>query len=331
MFSKAFRSSPVGIAIWKIDGGCLLNVNESFTTISGYSRGEVTGRSIRDMGLFRSADDYERMIGTLVSNGQIRGFDTEFCMCGGEVRMVTISAEVIMLWDEPCMIATIEDVTEKKILEREILTIGERERQKIGQVLHDDLGPHLIGIEVMSELLKKKLEEKIIPSTNDVEKIRLLIEEAIQKTRRLSRGLCPVFLADHGLESLLQEMASNIREVYRIDCSFNYQESILVDDISVSTHIYYIVHEAIYNAIRHGHADRVDIWLLYDDGIVTVTIGDNGKGMDRKEATQGMGLKIMEFRAQMIGAELNIESNPDEGTVVTLSFRHEVRREPAVG
>lgn len=329
MFSKAFRSSPVGIVIWKIDGGYFLNVNESFTKISGYSREEVTGRNIWDMGLFRSADDYERMIGTLVGQGQIRGFDTEFCTRGGEIRMVTISAEVIMLWDEPCMIATIEDVTEKKILEREILTIGERERQRIGQVLHDDLGPHLIGIEVMSELLKKKLAEAIIPSTHEVEKIRLLIEEAIRKTRRLSRGLCPVFLADLGLESLLQEMASNIQEVYGITCSFNYQESILVDDISVSTHIYYIVHEAVHNAIRHGHADRVDIGLMYDDNVVTIIIRDNGTGMSGKESSQGMGLKIMRFRAQMIGADLSIESNRDEGTMVTLSFRHEDLRETA--
>ncbi len=327
MFSKAFRSSPVGIVIWKIDGGFFLNVNESFTKISGYKREEVIGRTIKGVGLFRSSDDYERMINALVSQGQVRGFDTELCTCSGDIRMATISAEVIMLWDEPCMIATIEDVTEKKTLEREIMTIGERERQKIGQDLHDDLGPHLIGIEVMSELLKKKLQENIVPSTGEVEKIRCLIEEAIQKTRRLSRGLCPVFLADHGLESLLQEMASNIQEVYGITCSFNYHESILVDDISVCTHIYYIVHEAIYNAIRHAQATRVDIGLLCDDDVVTLTIEDNGKGM-AGNASSGMGLKIMKFRAKMISAGLNIQSNPDEGTMVTLSFKYDGRKEP---
>lgn len=327
MFSKAFRSSPVGIVIWKIDGGFFLNVNESFTKISGYKREEVIGRTIKGVGLFRSSDDYERMINALVSQGQVRGFDTELCTCSGDIRMATISAEVIMLWDEPCMIATIEDVTEKKTLEREIMTIGERERQKIGQDLHDDLGPHLIGIEVMSELLKKKLQENIVPSTGEVEKIRCLIEEAIQKTRRLSRGLCPVFLADHGLESLLQEMASNIQEVYGITCSFNYHESILVDDISVCTHIYYIVHESIYNAIRHAQATRVDIGLLCDDDVVTLTIEDNGKGM-AGNASSGMGLKIMKFRAKMISAGLNIQSNPDEGTMVTLSFKYDGRKEP---
>ena len=85
-----------------------------------------------------------------------------------------------------------------------------------------------------------------------------------------------MYLADNGLESLLQEMASNIKEVYGIACTFNYHESILVDDISVCSHIYYIVHEAIYNAIRHSHADRIDIRLLYNDNIATITVDDNG-------------------------------------------------------
>jgi PAS domain S-box-containing protein len=327
MFSKAFRSSPVGIVIWKIDGGYFLNVNESFTKISGYTRDEIAGRNIREVGLFRQEEDYERMINTLVGQGQVRGFDTEFCTSGGEVRMVTISAEVIMLWDEPCMIATIEDVTEKKVLERQIMTVSERERQKIGQDLHDDLAPHLIGIEVMSGLLRKKLEESIIPSAAEVEKIRGLIEEAIVKTRRISRGLCPVFLADHGLESLLQELASNIHEVHGISCMFKYGQSVLVEDISVCTHIYYIVHEAIHNAIRHGRADKVVIELYSGGGMVTLTIEDNGHGMSGGGAPQGMGLKIMQFRANMIGADLDIHSDGDKGTTVTLAFRHDEARD----
>ncbi len=322
MFEKAFRSSPVGIAIWKLGGGTFVNVNESFTEISGYARDEVVGRPLAEVGLFESLSDYDRMVQGLIDHEEIRNREMEFMTRNGEVRTVAVSAELIMLGEESCMIATIEDITEKRTLEREILSISEKERQKIGQDLHDDLGPHLIGIEVMSELLKKKLQEDIIPTSSEVEKIRSLIEQAIAKTRRLSRGLCPVFLADHGLESLLQEMASNIKEVYGIDCTFTYEQSILVDDITACTHIYYIVHEAAYNAIKHGHADRVNIDLLYRDHVVTVTIRDNGTGMKAAESPQGMGLKIMEFRANMIGADLKIDSGPDQGTTVTLSFVH---------
>jgi len=327
MFSKAFRSSPVGIVIWTISGGLFLNVNESFLKISGRSREEVLGSTLHDVDLFVSINDFNRIVHVLQRQGQVRNFDTHFCTGSGEIRPVTLSAEKIMLYDEPCMIATIEDVMEKKILEKEILHISEQERQAIGQDLHDDLGPHLIGIEVMSELLKKKLEKNIVPSTDEVEKIRCLIEEAISKTRRLSRGLCPVFLADLGLESLLQEMASNIEEVHGITCTLNYQKSILVDDISVCTHIYYIVHEAIHNAIKHGQAENIDIDLLYDNNVVTIKIRDDGTGISQDEIPHGMGLKIMNFRANMIGADLQIVSNPGDGTLVTLSFKYHVSRQ----
>ncbi len=330
MFSKAFRSSPVGIVIWRVLDGCFLNVNESFFKICGFSRDSVLGRSLKEIGLFNTISDYHRIVQTLQGQGQVRGYETEFYTSTGEIRMVTISAEMIMLADELCMIATIEDVTEKKTLEKEILIIGERERQKIGQDLHDDLAPHLIGIEVMSELLKKKLQENSVPSTGEVEKIRSLIEQAIQKTRRLSRGLCPVFLADHGLESLLQEMASNIHEVHGITCRFHYQRSILIDDISICTHIYYIVHEAIYNAIRHGKADRITIDLLYENNMVTLTTEDNGRGIQNHEDPQGMGLKIMNFRANVIGADLRISSHQNKGTKVTLSFKYDGHNETSI-
>jgi PAS domain S-box-containing protein len=325
MFSTAFRSSPVGIVIWRIRDGSFLNVNESFTKISGFSKDSVTGRTLDEVGLLHSMSDYHRMIQMLQEQGQVRGFETEFITSSAELRMVTISAEMIMLSDEPCMIATIEDVTEKKTLEREILNIGERERQMIGQDLHDDLAPHLIGIEVMSELLKKKLQENKVPAAGEIEKIRILIEQAIQKTRRLSRGLCPVFLADHGLESLLQEMASNIEEVHGIACRFTYQRSIMIEDISMCTHIYYIVHEAIHNAIKHGRAQRISINLLCDDGRVTLVIQDDGSGMHQVENPQGMGLKIMKFRAHMIGADLLIDDDSGKGTKVVLSFQYHER------
>ena len=117
-------------------------------------------------------------------------------------------------------------------------------------------------------------------------------------------------------------MASNIQEVHGIACTFTYQKSILVDDISVCTHIYYIVHEAIHNAIKHGQARQINIDLLYDDHVVTLRIEDDGTGIPHDEIPHGMGLKIMNFRANMIGADLHVASTPGDGTHVTLSFKH---------
>jgi PAS domain S-box-containing protein len=321
MLEKAFRSSPVGIAIWRLEGGIFLDVNESFSDITGYGIDEVAGRAVEEVGLFRLPADYERMAQALARGEKVKNRELELLTKTGGMRTAAMSAEIITIGGAPCIIAAMEDITEKRALEREILIVGERERLKIGQDLHDDLGPHLIGIEVMSELLKKKIEGRSIPTIEDVEKIRAFIEQAIVKTRRLSRGLCPVFLAENGLESLLQEMAYTIAEVHGIDCTFTFDRPIVLGDITACTHIYYIVHEAVHNAVKHGRADRVAIELLGSDGAVTVTIRDNGRGMPSAEGLRaGMGLKIMRFRAHMIGAGLSITSEPGNGTTVRLSL-----------
>lgn len=321
MLEKAFRSSPVGIAIWRLNGGEFVNVNESFAKITGYTFEKVAGKSIEDIGLFGSPEVYERMIQALASGREIKNRELELVTGSSESRTATMSAEIITIAGEACVIAAFEDITEKRSLEREILLVSERERQKIGQDLHDDLQPHLIGIEVMSELLKKKIEEHTGPTISDVEKIRLLIEQAIAKTRRLSRGLCPVFLADHGLESLLQELARTTAEVHGIECVFTYERSIVLEDITTCTHIYYIVHEAVQNAVKHGRAKSVEIGLHGTPQTVVVTVKDNGKGMVPLDlAHTGMGLKIMRFRANIIGAELTIDSTPGRGTAVSLAI-----------
>ncbi|HOM28789.1 MAG TPA: PAS domain S-box protein [Deltaproteobacteria bacterium] len=322
MLEKAFRSSPVGIAIWRLNGGVVLNVNESFTDITGYRLEDVAGRSVDELGLFTSPSEYERAVETLVQGEKVKNREMELSTKWGVTRTAAVSAEIITLAGESCIIAAMEDITEKRTLEREILLVGERERQKIGQDLHDDLSPHLIGIEVMSGLLKKRLEARQVPTIDEVEKIRALIEQAISKTRRLSRGLCPVFLADHGLESLLQEMSRTIAEVHGIECSFSYERPIVLEDITACTHIYYIVHEAVHNAVKHGKADRVDIELKGEGRSVSVTIRDNGLGMPQVAPATGMGLKIMRFRAHMIGAGLAIQSGPSGGTTVTLTLEN---------
>ncbi|MCP4722557.1 MAG: HAMP domain-containing protein, partial [Desulfobacteraceae bacterium] len=121
-----------------------------------------------------------------------------------------------------------------RLLERQILTISERERQKIAMDLHDDLCPQLIGIEVMTKMLQQRLREKaatdtltsefanqITSETDRAGKIRTLILDAIEKTRGLSRGLSPVNLTDRGFDASLTELTAYVREVFHIDCTLS--------------------------------------------------------------------------------------------------------------
>ncbi len=222
--------------------------------------------------------------------------------------------------------------TALRLLEREILTISERERQRIAMDLHDDLCPQLIGIEVMTKMLQQRLEKKEsadpialkvaseVPSEADrAGRIRALILDAIEKTRGLSRGLAPVNLVDRGFDVSLEELAAYVREVFHIACTLScYTQAF--EDNSMATHAYYIAHEAVHNAVKHSKADLIRICLTNQTKTVTLTIADNGIGLGSPKPGSGMGIRIMSYRANRIGALLGFEKTPEGGTLVRLEL-----------
>ncbi|HVN70940.1 MAG TPA: PAS domain S-box protein, partial [Desulfomonilia bacterium] len=220
----------------------------------------------------------------------------------------------------------ITDITALKQLEKEVLDISERERQKIGYELHDDLGQHLIGIDVMTKVLGNKLELVSPEDARYVSEINQLVKEAIEKTRRLARGLCPVHLTSLGLESSLEELAASTSSIFSISCTLHCPRHIPIRDNTLATHLYYIAKESIHNAIEHGHSSKIWVELLNNSGNISLSILDNGVGIKDTSKAVGIGLRILNYRARMIGASLRIESDPGGGTLVTCTFNQE--REP---
>ncbi len=321
MFSKAFRSSPSGICITSLDGHRFINVNKSLLAATGYRREELIGKSATELKLFPDQEEGGRLIHWLRTMGHLRNREIEFLTKAGEVRIGVLSAELIELEGQPAVLSTIEDVTDSRRMEREIMDIADRERQRIGQDLHDDLCPHLIGIEVLSKVLNKKLIGKEQEEALYADRIRNLIGEAIDKTRSLARGLCPVHLVAYGLEAALKDLATKISELFDVACRFESAQPVLVHDNTVATHLFYIAQEAVHNAIRHGKADHILIQLSSQDNRIALEIQDNGHGIPDKPPCIGMGLRMMGYRAKLIGATLAIESDAESGTTVTCSLR----------
>jgi PAS domain S-box-containing protein len=320
MFSKAFRCSPSGIFIASFDDFRLINVNDAFLDFTGRSLLEVIGKNILSLNFFRDKAEGRRMLESLHRTGKIKNREIEFLKVSGEVRLGVISAETLELWGERCLFVVFEDQTETKRLEREIIDISERERQKIGMDLHDDLCPQLIGIEVLSKILKNKMTARGLPEACEMDRIRNLIMESIGKTRRLSRGLCPVNLYDHGLDSSLRELAAYVEEIYKIRCRCRCELSAPFQDDQVATHIYYIAHEAVHNAAKHSGADAIDICFMADSGRIFLSVTDNGEGIPEHPEKPGMGLKIMKYRASRINGFFDVQQNPSGGTIVTLEL-----------
>jgi len=213
------------------------------------------------------------------------------------------------------------DITERKRLEREILEISNREQQRIGHDLHDGVCQQLAGIAIMTSTLAEDLEEKGVAEAVQAGQISGLINEAINQTRGVARGLFPVRLEENGLVSALEELANNARELFKIDCRFVSEDPPSIVENGIALHLYYIVLEAIANAVKHGHAKNVLITLEPSSDRYLLNIHDDGVGFAQEaDAQTGMGIRIMQYRARVIGATLNLQSRPGLGTDVGCLF-----------
>jgi two-component system CheB/CheR fusion protein len=118
--------------------------------------------------------------------------------------------------------------------------------------------------------------------------------------------------------SALTALAHNMSDLYKVPCSFASDEEVAVPDYTVATHLFFIAHEAVSNALKHGKCSDIRITLGARDGNLVLSVEDDGQGMPRdRDRGRGMGLRIMGYRASIIRAALNVASEPGRGTKVT--------------
>ena len=209
-------------------------------------------------------------------------------------------------------------ITLRRQLEEEILRISEHEQRRIGQDLHDDLGQQLAGAWMMSSVLQRGLKKRAAPEAADAAGISNLLENALAQTRSLARGLHPVSEADGGLMSALQDLATRSTAMFGIRCQWKCPSPVLVEDQTTATHLYRIAQEAVSNAVKHGGAETVRVSLIRSAGSISLSVHDDGCGITLPSpGHQGMGLRIMRYRADLIHADLTIVKGPQRGTHLT--------------
>ncbi len=148
---------------------------------------------------------------------------------------------------------------------------------------------------------------------------------SVIQIKQLAQGLLPFELEANGLIPALQTFAARIATTYNIICNFSCKNSIFINDDNLALNLYRIAQEAANNAIRHGKAQHIAISLTSDEGILCLSICDDGSGFvgidtNHKE-TSGMGIRIMQYRAKQLGAKLEFLSRNEGGTEVRLEMR----------
>jgi PAS domain S-box-containing protein len=320
-YRSVMEAAPLPMVVYNMVGE-VMYLNPAFTHVFGWTLAESIGRK---MDHFVPADRWKEtrgMIDWMLSGKKISGVETHRINKAGQIVQVSISGATIQQRSGKFLgfVSILQDITDARRLEKEVLDIGDRERQRIGQNLHDDLCAHLIGVESLSQVLGNKLTDQTNEASVLAQRIVPLIHEAIYKARALARGLCPVHLISSGIHSALVEMARTVRDLSNVACTFTGDESILFDDNALAMHFYYIAQEAVQNAIKHAEASHINIEMSRTPTTIYLRITDDGIGMQDTPSSKGMGLQIMRYRARMIGAALKIESVPGKGSEIFLSM-----------
>jgi len=209
------------------------------------------------------------------------------------------------------------DLTERRELEKQVLDIVIHERRRIGSDLHDGLGQELTGLSMVADSLIIALSRKSLPEERLAQKLNVGLQRALAQTRALARGLNPVDIDARGLMAALEEMASRIRDTYQVECVFHCEQETLFRENRTATQLFRIAQEATTNALRHGQAKHISIDIAQHDDWSELRIADDGKGFLHDAPTgQGMGLRIMRYRAGLFGGQLQVSSDPGGGTQV---------------
>lgn len=213
------------------------------------------------------------------------------------------------------------DITQRKLIERELLRVSDAEKNRIGSDLHDGLGQYLTGISCLSAALRDKLQVHGRSEAEDAATISGLVQEAIAQTRALARGLCPVQLETSGLESALEDLTYQVQRLHGLDCSFHPSGPIGICETSVALHLYRIAQEAINNAVKHANSKRITVTLDFSKDSKVLCIEDDGCGFNPEiEHGPSSGLRLMPYRAAMIAGTLTVTSKPNAGTRVECRF-----------
>lgn len=250
----------------------------------------------------------------------------------GSIRQLEVRCEPV-LEGSALLGATLRcsDVTELRSLEREILDVSTRERQRLSSDLHDGLGQELTGISLLLQLLATQVERGMPGTRLLVNEILGHVNHTITMTRDIAHGLSPLQVERGSLSRAIGRLADEAGRRLHLEITAHSVPMEIAVPEDTADHLYRIVFEAITNAARHSACSRIDIVLELWQGELHLKVEDNGSGLPPNGIkTTGFGLKAMAYRARLLGGTFALEPGADGGATlrvrVPLATRVPVRQ-----
>lgn len=311
----------VGALVVVLDAeGRIVRFNEECESVTGYAVEEVEGKHVVDLLVPPEERTQVRDLFADLRRGEAPlHYENHWQTKEEEPRLIRWSNTVLRN-DEgevEYVVGTGIDVTERRRLKREVIAASEEERRRIGEDLHDTLASHLAGTAMMADGIADKLADETPGAAEEVRKVASLTREAGEQARSLSHSLLPLEVKDGALMDGLQKMAERQEKMRSVVCSFEWGEDVPSVTGDVASHLYRIASEAVHNAVTHADPDTVAICLDTEGDHLVLDVRDDGVGIsEHVEPTDGVGIHVMQYRAHLIGADLDVEPAADGGTLV---------------
>ncbi len=317
-YRTLFKATTDEILVYQLDDNGhaepFIEVNDTACSILRYSRDELFQKSIYDI-VAADREEINRRIREVIDKGE-RIYESRHITKDGDTIPLELSVRLFTYNGRNTIISIGRDLRNRRMLEREILNISEKERLRIGQDLHDDLGQLLTMARLNAQQLEVEMKSKGMKEAEELQEIVEMVDKAGESARRIAHGLVPVQMESDGLASALEELSRNTSNLYNTDINYSGDPDELLLDTSSAMHMYRIAQEAITNAVKHAQAGSIDIELTSSGDWISMCIKDNGKGFNSNAMDSGRGLRIMKFRSHMIDGSLKINTKKGEGTEI---------------
>jgi PAS domain S-box-containing protein len=331
-FAKAFRSSPFRVTIGTLAEGRFIEVNDAFLRDHGFTREQVIGRTSPELGLWDRPEDRKRLVEALERDGMVHEFEYPGQTRDGRVHITSLSAELIQVAGETCILAVATDITDRKRAQEEIRrsreelralaarlqSVREDERSHIAREIHDELGQALTGLKLDLAWLRQRLKDRADLSER-LTSVMGRIDGTIDAVRRIATELRPSVLDHLGLVAAVEWQAQEFEKLTGVSTRLDVSATTIPVNGATATTVFRMLQETLTNVARHAVATRVEITLEIGSDAVSFRVTDNGRGISDAERTdrRSLGLVGLRERAIACGGQLSIEGRAGAGTVVS--------------
>lgn len=305
--------------------GNVQHVNHAFEAASGWNLDEIKGQGFFEVFVTeeeRSSvmDVFTRLVNTQTPSRHVNAIRHR----DGKTRLIEWSNNLVPseTGAVELVIGTGLDITERRELEREILSISDVERHRVGMELHDNIGQRLTALEMFLHGVKNEVKEKAPSLLKNCQELGAELRGITREVRILSRGLAPVSFQADSLELALEQLVHTTRTSTAVNVNLDCTEHIPIRAMDVPMHLYRIAQEGLNNALKHSKATNITISLRKIESDYVLTLSDDGIGFS-VNASGGMGLRLMRHRAELIGGQLKVTSRPGSGTTIQCTLPYE--------